>query len=304
MLTDRVIETCRRIGSPMIVGIDPAVEKLPRELLQYSVSKYGENERGFAHAFEAFGKSVIDAVEGIACIVKPQLAYFETLGFAGMEAYSEIVRYAKMRGFFVIADAKRGDIGSTSSAYARAFLGDGSFSADFVTVNPYLGSDCVDEFLRYVDENDKGMFVLVKTSNPSGAEVQDLITVDGSRVYEVIGRYVEERSRSRIGAYGYSNVGAVVGATHPAELARLRSQMPSVPFLVPGYGAQGGTASDIKAAFDAKGNGAYINSSRGIIYAKEEGVCFMDAMRNAALRMREDLRKDFHGSEADSDENK
>ncbi|MDO4753875.1 MAG: orotidine-5'-phosphate decarboxylase [Bacillota bacterium] len=290
MLIDRLIEKTNELDSPIIVGIDPVFEKLPVEMREMAISKYGETERSYANAVIEFGKAIIDSVEGLSCIVKPQLAYFEVLGSAGLDAYAEVVRYARYRDFIVIADAKRGDIGSTSAAYAKAFLGKTGLEADFITVNPYLGSDCLREFIKFVDDYDKGIFVLVKTSNPSSAELQDLRTEDGRRIYEVMGAMTQQLSSERIGKYGYSNIGAVVGATHPSELKELRRQMPSVPFLVPGYGAQGGTAQDVAGAFDAAGNGAYINSSRGIIYAKEEGVGFMKAMRNAAERMKQDFK--------------
>lgn len=290
MLIDRMIDRCRELDSPIIVGIDPVFEKLPAELKEAAISKHGESERSYANAFVEFGKAIVDSVEGLCCVIKPQLAYFEVLGASGLDAYSEIVRYARSRGYFIIADAKRGDIGSTSAAYAKAFLGRTSLEADFITVNPYLGSDCVDEFVKVVRERDKGIFVLVKTSNPSSSELQDLVTADGRKVYETVAAQVERLAADSRGKYGYSSIGAVVGATHPRELAELRGLMPSVPFLVPGYGAQGGSARDIAGAFDSRGNGAYVNSSRGIIYAKEEGVGFMKAMRNAALKMREDLR--------------
>lgn len=293
MLIDRLIEKTREIDSPIIVGIDPVFEKLPEEIREMAISRYGDSERSRANAFVEFGKAILDSVEGLACVVKPQLAYFEVLGAAGIDAYSEIVRYARCREFFTIADAKRGDIGSTSAAYAKAFLGKTSLEADFITVNPYLGTDCLNEFVKFVDAYDKGMFVLVKTSNPSSSELQDLRTEDGKKIYALMGEMTENMSRERVGKYGYSNIGAVVGATHPAELTELRALMPSVPFLVPGYGAQGGTARDVAGAFDGSGNGAYINSSRGIIYAKEDGVGFMKAMRNAAERMKADFKTLF-----------
>lgn len=293
MLIDRLIEKTRRIGTPIIVGIDPVFDRLPDEIKEMAIARYGDSERGRANAFIEFGKAVLDSVEGLSCIVKPQLAYFEVLGSAGIDAYSEIVRYARYRGYFVIADAKRGDIGSTSAAYAEAFLGRTSMEADFVTVNPYLGTDCLNEFVKFADAYDKGMFVLVKTSNPSSSELQDLRTEEGKKIYALMGEMTEKMAKERVGTHGYSNIGAVVGATHPAELRELRALMPSVPFLVPGYGAQGGTAADVAGAFDEDGNGAYVNSSRGIIYAKEEGVGFMKAMRNAAERMKADFKALF-----------
>lgn len=299
MLIDRVYEKCRKLGSPIIVGIDPVWNRLPgevrREALEgIDVPENMTDEMSFvcssnaaSKAFERFGIDILEAVEGIACVVKPQLAYFERCGAAGIEAYCNIVKRAREMGYFVIADAKRGDIGSTSEAYADAFLGRGQMEADFVTVNPYLGSDCVSEFVKLADSNDKGIFVLVKTSNPSSAELQDLETRSGKKIYEVVAERVEELASTRVGSCGYSQIGAVVGATYPRELAMLRKTMPHVTFLVPGFGAQGGTAADVAPAFGTGGFGALVNSSRGIIYAKREGYNYKDAMRAAARDMRQ-----------------
>lgn len=283
MLIDRLIEATKMRKSPIIVGLDPVYDKLPAEIR----NRFPHNE---SEAFATFCIDVIDAVEGVCCIVKPQLAYFEALGSNGFAAYEEVVRYAKNKGMFVIADAKRGDIGSTSAAYAKAFFSHPTASADFLTVNPYLGSDCLSEFVKYVDASDKGVFILVKTSNPSSKELQDLKLESGNLVYQQMADMVEEMSQNRLGKYGYSNIGAVVGATHPEQLLELRKRMPSVPFLVPGYGAQGGTAEDVKKAFDAQMLGAWVNSSRGIIFAQEEGQTYRDAIRNAAMRMAKDIR--------------
>ncbi len=290
MLIDQVMDKCRELDSSVMVGIDPRADRIPTYLLDSAMARYGESERARAAAFLDFGKMVINAVEGVAVFVKPQLAYFETEGSAGVSAYAEVVRFAKERGLFVVADAKRGDIGATSSAYARAFLGSGSLAADFVTVNPYLGSDCVKEFLKYVDEEDKGVFVLVKTSNPSSSELQDLVEREsGKKIYEIVAEYVERESAKRVGKCGYSSVGAVVGATYPEELRALRKTMKTVPFLVPGYGAQGGGAKDVVSAY-VDGKGAFINSSRGIIYAQEEGCSDSEAIRRAAINMRDSIR--------------
>lgn len=288
MLIDRLIEKTQEIQSPIIVGLDPVYDRLPKEIKEWAEHSFPA-EAQHSEAYKKFCIDVIDAVEGVCCIVKPQLAYFEALGSKGIAAYEEIVRYAKSKNMFVIADAKRGDIGSTSAAYADAFFAHSSSAADFLTVNPYLGTDCLNEFIKYVDQADKGIFVLVKTSNPSSKELQDLRLESGLLVYQHIASMVEEMSRIRIAKYGYSNIGAVVGATHPEQLKELRILMPTVPFLVPGYGAQGGTAHDVKHAFDAARNGAWVNSSRGIIFAKEEGVEYTVAIRNAAVKMAKDI---------------
>ncbi len=290
MIIDRVIERCAELGSNVCVGIDPRIDRLPVEIVEKAAEKFGDTERARASAFLEFGKMVVESTCGVAAVIKPQLAYFETEGAAGVQAYTELVAFAKERGFYVIADAKRGDIGATSSAYAKAFLSKTSMSADFVTVNPYLGSDCINEFLKIADEYDKGVFVLVKTSNPSSKELQDLVEQEsGKKIYELIAAQVERESAQRVGKYGYSSVGAVVGATYPEELSELRDILKTSPFLVPGYGAQGAGAKDIAAAF-VQGKGAFVNSSRGIIYAKEEGLSAGEAIRKAAIGMREDLR--------------
>ena len=238
--------------------------------------------------------------------VKPQIAMYEALGPAGVDVYTMTCDYAASRGLYVLADAKRGDIGSTAAAYAHMLTGVDGFDpwkVDAVTVNPYLGTDGITPFVDAAKESDKDLFVLVRTSNPSSSELQMLDLADGSKVYEHVADLVEGWGADSVGAHGYSRVGAVVGATHPEEGKALRKRMPHTFFLVPGYGAQGGTAADVRGMFDADGSGAIVNSSRGIIGAwKKDGryspsMSADDALalvdetaRAAAIRMRDDLR--------------
>ncbi|MDO4799913.1 MAG: orotidine-5'-phosphate decarboxylase [Bacillota bacterium] len=292
-LTARVIE----LESPILVGLDPQLSMFPEEVVASQVRRFGDNPRAYAAAIVEFNRAVIDAVEGLTAAVKPQIAFYEALGVAGLQAYVETCDYAYRRGLFVVADSKRGDIGSTSAAYAEAFLDavepqEGRFYSDFVTVNPYLGDDCLKEFVKRIDARDKGMFVLVKTSNPSSAQLQDLeIKSDGRTIYQAVADLVESWSSQRVGECGLSSIGAVIGATHPEQLGELRKRMPTSLFLVPGYGAQGGTARDIVTALRPDGTGALINSSRGIIYAKpQDGESYTDAIRRAAQTMRDDIR--------------
>jgi len=233
--------------------------------------------------------------------VKPQLAFYELLGVPGMAAYADTVAYAREKGLFVIADGKRSDIGSTMQAYAAAHLGltdlggelQAAFDADALTVNAYLGSDGIKPLVDVCKARDKGIFVLVKTSNPSSGELQDK-TADGAPVYELMGRMCETWGGDTVGAHGYSAVGAVVGATYPQQLTELRAKLPHTFFLVPGYGAQGGGAADVAGAFDQNGLGAVVNSSRGIMCAYKAEGCderdFAGAARREAVRMRDALR--------------
>ena len=254
-----------------------------------------------AEAVFQFNKKITDAVCDLVPAVKPQVAMYEQFGIPGMIAYKRTIDYCRSKGLIVIGDVKRGDIGSTSEAYARGHLAGKAFDVDFATVNPYLGSDGVKPFIKICKEHDKGIFVLVKTSNPSSGEFQDVLTGDGRAVYELVGHKVSEWGADcKEGVY--SNVGAVVGATYPEQARILRKLMPHTFILAPGYGAQGATAKDLSGFFDADGLGAIVNSSRGIIaaykkdaYAKygEEG--FADAARAAAIDMIEDLRGAIHG---------
>ena len=261
--------------SPVCVGLDPNVLKLPEDI--------DHNAAGML----AFCKGIIDAVKDIASCVKPQLAYFEVLGWEGMKTFWETCRYAKEQGLLVIADGKRNDIGSTCDAYADAYLYEGS-PVDALTVSPYLGSDGINPFIERCAKHDKGIFVLTKTSNPSSGELQDLPCGDEA-VHEHMAQLVESWAAQQIGsASSLSCIGAVVGATYPEELKYLRTLMPHVPILIPGYGAQGGGAQDVLAGFIPDGTGAIVNSARGIIFASS-GPDWQEAAKSAAEAMQQDL---------------
>ncbi len=267
--------------SPVCVGLDPQLSKLPEGIAKD------------AQGVLEFTKGIIDAVKDIAACVKPQLAFYEVLGWEGMKVFWETCSYAKEQGLLVIADGKRNDIGSTCDAYADAYLSKES-PVDALTVTPYLGSDGINPFIERCAKNDKGIFVLVKTSNPSSGEFQDLPTGD-EVVHEYVAQLTESWGMHHIGPQtNLSCVGAVVGATYPEELKYLRTLMPHIPFLIPGYGAQGGTAADIVGGFLQDGTGAIVNSSRGIIYASS-GKDWREAARKAAEDMQEDLRKVLAG---------
>ncbi|MEM1026679.1 MAG: orotidine-5'-phosphate decarboxylase [Planctomycetota bacterium] len=273
-------------GAPVCVGLDPVLGKLPPEVKQ----GLGDNDReAVAKAFETFCLGVIDAVADAVPCVKPQLACFERYGSAGFAAYERVVAAAKQAGLLVIADAKRGDIGISAKHYAAAFLG-GELpgSADALTVSPYLGPDTLEPFIETAEANGKGVFVLVRTSNPGSGVWQGLETADASRVVDHVADYVQRESDARRGDDPFGPVGAVVGATHPREAAALRQRMPHVLFLVPGFGAQGGGADDVKACFDASGRGAIITASRSVIYGPPEaGQAWQDAVRVAAINLRD-----------------
>ncbi len=255
---DRLAENIRRKGNALCVGIDPRWESLPLSIRE----RFGLE--GIGAAYEAFGLKVLDLVANLAPVVKPQAAFFEQAGVAGFTALASILSRAKELGLVTILDAKRGDIASTAAAYAEAAFGP-VWNADSVTVNPYLGEDAVEPFITAARKRDCGLFVLVRTSNKGAGLFQDLIC-DGKPVYRHVADAVASWSAVRLGDCGLGDVGAVVGATHPRELAELREMMPDVWFLVPGYGAQGGTAADVQAAFLGNGLGAIVNSSRGITF--------------------------------------
>jgi len=264
-----------RAKSPVCVGLDPMLSKLPDGI-----------EKNAAGALQ-FGKAIIDAVAGTASVIKPQMAYYEVLGWQGMKAFWETCEYAKKKDLLVIADGKRGDIGTTCEAYAAAYLFDGS-PIDALTVNPYLGSDGIKPFIDIAAKNNKGLFVLVKTSNDSSGELQDL-PVGDEAVHEHLAQLVESWGMHHIGPdTSLSFVGAVVGATYPEELKYLRTLMPHIPFLIPGYGAQGGTAEDVKWGFLPDGTGAIVNASRSIIFASN-GSDYREAAQKAAEKMAEEL---------------
>lgn len=270
-LSQRITST-----SPICVGLDPALSKLPE----------GINKN--AEGMKEFCMGIIDSTHDLVACIKPQLAYFEVLGWEGMKVLFEVSEYAKSKGLMVIADGKRNDIGPTCEAYAEAYLGKNT-PFDALTVSPYLGTDGIAPFIEKAVENEKGMYVLVKTSNPSSLDVQDLPTGDEA-VHETVAQLVESLAMQHLGDNSLSCVGAVVGATYPEELKYLRTLMPHVPFLIPGYGAQGGTAEDIVHGFLADGTGAVVNASRSIIFASS-GPDWKEAARREAMKMVEEIGK-------------
>jgi orotidine-5'-phosphate decarboxylase len=263
---DRLAMAVRQRGNPVLVGLDPRADMLPAEI---EILPLGTRQKfdEIAAGFTVFCQRVIDVVAPLVAAVKPQAAFFEQLGPPGMVALADVIRYARQQGLLVIVDGKRNDIGSTATAYAQGFLGEKSpWGADALTVSPYLGDDSLQPFVDVAIQQHAGVFVLVKTSNPGGRMFQDLLS-DGRPLYRHVARYVEGLAVQTAGACGYGAVGAVAGATYPAQLAELRAEMPHTWFLVPGYGAQGGSATDVAAAFDDRGTGAIVNNSRGIIFA-------------------------------------
>lgn len=296
---DQLCSAVRDKQNPVLVGLDPRVESLPDGFFG---KEEGDSWAAQAEAYRQFCLGVIDVVAPIVPAVKPQAAFFEQLGPAGMQALGAVVRYAREKGLVVILDGKRNDIGSTATAYAQGYLGrDGrsAWGADALTVSPYLGADSLQPFVEVAVEREAGVFVLVKTSNPGGGMIQDL-QADGRTVYQHVAAYVERLAEQTAGACGYGAVGAVVGATYPEQLAHLRREMPHTWFLVPGYGSQGGTAKDVAAAFDTGGLGAIVNNSRGIIfayrdrrYAQQFGAKrWQEAVEAATREMIDLLRRD------------
>lgn len=293
MITDLLIERIAELQNPTCVGLDTSFEYLPDEMRAGAKNFSDAAERIFY-----FNKKLIDTLYDIVPSVKVQIAYYEMYGAEGLKAYAETLRYAAEKGLIVIADAKRNDIGSTAACYSKAFLGEtevnGSrftaFPADYLTVNAYLGTDGVAPFVEDCAKRDKGVFVLVKTSNPSSGELQNLNLENGVPVYEYMGSLVEKWGENTVGKYGYSAVGAVVGATHPEEAAKLREKLPHTFFLIPGYGAQGGNARMLKCCFGKNGLGGVVNNSRGILCAyKKTGGAYYEAARAAAKAMQKDL---------------
>ena len=301
MAFDRLIEGIVKMQNPTVAGFDPKLDYVPASIKESCFEKYGKTLEGAAAALLEFNKAIIDKIYDIVPAIKPQAAYYEMYGWQGVKALCETIAYAKSKGMFVITDGKRNDIGTTMEAYATAHLGTtdvageeiDAFGADALTVNGYLGTDGIKPLAKICDKKDKGIFVLVKTSNPSSGELQDMKLENGSTVYAQMGSMCENWGESLMGKYGYSGVGAVVGATYPDQLAEMRAKAPHTFFLVPGYGAQGGGAQDAKNAFDKRGLGAIINSSRGIMCAwKKQGLTeddFAEAARAEALRMKEDI---------------
>lgn len=302
-MINKLVEKIQKTNAPIVVGLDPMLKYIPQHILDAAIQEYGESLEAAGEAIWQYNKGIVDAVYDLIPAVKPQIAMYEQFGIPGLVAYKRTVDYCKEKGLVVIGDVKRGDIGSTSAAYATAHLGKvtiGSktyapFDEDFATVNPYLGSDGVNPFVDVCKEEKKGIFVLVKTSNPSSGEFQDQ-TVNGKPLYEMVGRKVSEWGEQCMGD-SYSYVGAVVGATYPEQGKILREIMPKAYILVPGYGAQGGKGKDLVHFFNKDGLGAIVNSSRGIIaaytnekYAKFGATAYADASRQAVLDMIEDIQ--------------
>jgi len=298
MSFDRLQQKIDKMGNPTVVGLDTALEYVPPQILGKHIAEKGETLGAAAAAVLDFNMDLIDALCDIVPAIKPQSAYYEMLGPEGVGALQLTFEYAKLKGMYVICDGKRNDIGSTAEAYSAAYLGSvtvgktqlRAFDPDALTVNAYLGSDGIKPFIDAAVKYDKAIFALVKTSNPSAGEFQDML-IGGKPLYAAVADMLEVISRDTIGEFGYSRVGAVVGATYPEEAEFLRSRLKHTFFLVPGYGAQGGTAATAARAFDKDGRGAIVNSSRAIIAAwKKSGGNHMDAARAEALRMRDELR--------------
>ncbi len=302
-MINKLVEKIQKTGAPIVVGLDPMMKFIPEQIKDAAFAQFGETLEGAAEAIWQFNKGIVDATCDLIPAVKPQIAMYEQFGIPGMIAFDKTVKYCKEKGLVVIGDIKRGDIGSTSSAYATGHLGKvqvGSktyygFDEDFATVNPYLGSDGVRPFMDVCKEEKKGIFVLVKTSNPSSGEFQDQL-IDGKPLYEHVGRMVDSWGSELMGD-SYSYVGAVVGATYPEMGKILRDIMPKAYILVPGYGAQGGKGKDLVHFFNRDGLGAIVNSSRGIIAAYQQDAYkekfapenYADASRAAVLAMKEDI---------------
>ena len=302
-MINQLIANIKKTGAPIVVGLDPMLKYIPEHIQKKAFAEFGETLEGAAEAIWQFNKEIVDKTYDLIPAVKPQIAMYEQFGIPGLVAFKKTVDYCKSKGLVVIGDIKRGDIGSTSSAYAVGHIGKvqvGSktyapFDEDFVTVNPYLGSDGVNPFIDVCKEEKKGLFILVKTSNPSSGEFQDQ-KIDGKPLYELVGEKVAQWGEEHMGESGYSYVGAVVGATYPEMSRILRNLMPHTYFLVPGYGAQGGTAEDLKHCFNKDGLGAVVNSSRGIIaaykqekYKKFGTEHFAEASRQAVMDMVADI---------------
>lgn len=304
-MIDLLIEKIKKKENPTLVGLDPRLEYIPDHLKIESFDLYGKTPKGVAKAFYEFNKAIIDAVYDIVPAVKPQIAMYEQYGVEGIQAYIDTINYAKSKDLIVIGDIKRGDITSTAESYSKGHIGRVSiedkeytiFNQDFITLNPYMGYDSIEPYMNDCKKYKRGVFILVKTSNPNSGQIQDL-DIGGEKIYERVGKLVSLWGQDLIGESGYSSICAVVGATHPEQGAKLRASMTHTFFLVPGYGAQGGSAHDLKGCFDKNGLGAIVNSSRGIIaayknekyknkFSEEE---FASAARKAALDMKADIQ--------------
>lgn len=300
MSVDLLVQKIKEKGNPSVAGLDPKIDYVPEYIRKKAYAEYGQDLKGATEAIWEFNKGLIDALYDVVPAVKPQSAFYEMYGLYGEEVMHRTISYAKEKGLYIILDVKRNDIGSTAEAYSKAYLGktmvDGvecdACGVDCVTVNPYLGTDGVLPFVNDCKAYDKAIFALVKTSNPSSGELQDLM-VDDKHIYEKVAECVNKWNEDTIGNSGYGAVGAVVGATYPEQAVVLRKLMPKSYFLVPGYGAQGGGAEGVKPCFNDDGLGAIVNSSRGIMCAYKKGDWkeeqFAEAARAEALRMKADL---------------
>ena len=301
---DKLISKIKETNNPTVMGLDPRYEMIP----EFIRNKYEKNLEGACKAILEFNKGLIDSTCDIVPAVKPQIAFYEMFGVEGIKVFNETCKYAREKGMIVIADAKRGDIGSTAEGYSNAFLGKtplgeeriSIFDVDYITVNPYLGIDGVKPFIEDCKQYGKGIFVLVKTSNKSSGELQDLKLENGKTIYEKVAGLVDSWGEELVGEYGYSSVGAVVGATYPIQIKELREIMPSAYFLIPGYGAQGGKAEDIALGFK-DGLGGIVNASRSLMcayksdrwkntYSEEE---YKEATKMEAIRMRDELNNEI-----------
>ncbi|QAT50816.1 orotidine-5'-phosphate decarboxylase [Caproiciproducens sp. NJN-50] len=298
MALDRLIEAIAQKQNPTVAGLDPKLDYIPDFIKEKAFGQYGKTLDGAAAAILEFNKGLIDALCGIVPAVKPQCAYYEMYGWQGVKALHDTIAYAKEKGLFVITDGKRNDIGSTMQAYAAAHLGRTdlagetaeAFGGDALTVNGYLGSDGISPLINVCREEDKGIFVLVKTSNRSSDELQNQLFEGGEPLYETMGQYCEEWGKDLPGKYGYTGVGAVVGATWPEQLGELRNMLTHTFFLVPGYGAQGGGAGDVAPAFDQNGLGAVVNASRSILCAWQKRNVAPEDYAKAAAQEAETMR--------------
>lgn len=298
---DKLTKAIQEKNSVVCVGLDPRLDQIPAHIINEAKEKHGSTLQAAAEAIANFNKGIIDSIADIVPIVKPQIAFYELFGSYGMWAFEETCRYAKEKGLLVLADVKRSDIGSTAKAYAKAYLGETElfgasqalYDVDAVTLNPYMGYDSIDPFMEECRRYGKGIFVLVKTSNQSSGDFQDRkVDESGLSIADLAATFVDSWASDEVGESGYSFVGSVVGATYPKKLSELRTLMDNSYILVPGYGAQGGTAEDVKGAFDENGLGAIINSSRGIIFAYEKDgkpEQYGEAAREAAIKMNADL---------------
>ncbi|OOO00500.1 MAG: orotidine 5'-phosphate decarboxylase [Epulopiscium sp. Nele67-Bin004] len=299
-MIDNLIRKIAQKQNPTVVGLDPTYEMIPNFIREEAIDLFGKTPKAVAHMYITFNKMIIDETADLIPAIKPQIAMYEKYGLEGIRAYIETIEYAKAKDLVIIGDIKRGDIASTAAAYASHIGGtsiEGEqfdlWGEDFVTLNPYMGYDGIEPFIDHCDKLNKGLFILVKTSNPSSVEVQDL-TSNGQPIYHYVADLVSKWGENLIGEFGYSKIGAVVGATYKEQGEDLRKRMPHTFFLVPGYGAQGGTASDLQGYFDKNNQGAIVNSSRGIISAYKiqniDEKDFAKASREAVLTMRDDLQ--------------